>query len=65
MKKSLLNLGLIIFIFLNCHQKDAAMEEFVKAVEKGDITLKDEKRFFPWEDVLNCKNDTIRTTRQI
>jgi DNA-directed RNA polymerase subunit RPC12/RpoP len=36
------------------------MKEFVKAVEKGDIILKDEKTFFPWEDVLNCKNDIIK-----
>ncbi|MDR0603776.1 MAG: hypothetical protein LBG80_05675, partial [Bacteroidales bacterium] len=52
----------LIIAFISCNDKSSSkMKEFVKAVEKGDIILKDEKTFFPWEDVLNCKNDIIES----
>ncbi|MDR2085354.1 MAG: hypothetical protein LBP67_10220 [Bacteroidales bacterium] len=57
-------IGIILFtliIVFSCNNKSSKkMEEFVEAVKKGNIVLKNEKTFFPWEDVLNCKDDIIK-----
>jgi predicted RNA-binding Zn-ribbon protein involved in translation (DUF1610 family) len=54
----------ILVILINAfgcnNESSKKVEEFVKAVEKGDIILKNETTFFPWEDVLNCKDDIIK-----